>query len=150
MRLSSSSAEIATASTSRSLRSAKFFTAKAPVFFRLSDFRIILNSRGGWRAGQSSDVARLAQEREQEAADFAGLLLLHPMAGAIDQMAADHLGAGLRLHRLKHAGALIGAPILFAGDEGGGRIDGAAGPGLQLRGERGRRAAAIPLQPALE
>src|SRR5215470_15185562 len=121
MRLSSSSAEIATASTSRSLRSAKFFTTKATVFFRLFDFRIILNSRGGWRAGQSSDVARLAQERQQEAADFGGLFLLHPMTGAIDEVAADHFRAGLGLHRLEHAGPLIGAPVLLAGDEGRGR-----------------------------
>ena len=33
------------------------------------------------------------------AGDFRGLLLLHPVAGAIDQMTADHVGAGFRLHR---------------------------------------------------
>ena len=72
------------------------------------------------------------------------------MAGAVDQMAAEHAGAGPRLHRLEHAGALIGAPILLARDEAGGHVDGAARNSLHFGGERARRAAAIPLQPALE
>src|SRR4051794_29486196 len=114
MRLSSSSEEIATASTSRSVRSANFFTA-GPV---LTQFRTILNryrrlpacgQLAGWCVGR-------LQERQQQPTHFRRLLLLHPVAGAIDQMAADHVAAGGLLHGLEHAGTLIGAPVLLAGD----------------------------------
>jgi hypothetical protein len=71
-------------------------------------------------------------------------------AGAVDQMSADHVAAGFRLHRLIDAGTLIGAPVLSARDEAGRHVNGSAGPGLQFRGEGTRGAAAIPLQTALE
>src|SRR5665213_4259838 len=92
----------------------------------------------------------MLQKLQQQPAYLGGLLLLHPVAGAVDQMAAYHVAAGGRLHRLEHARALIGAPILLARDETGGHIDGAARPYLQFSGECARGAAAIPLQAALE
>src|SRR6185312_56478 len=56
MRLSSSSAEIATASTSRSVKSAKFFTAVAPLY----QFRMILNCYKGWiGVGQTEKLVRV-------------------------------------------------------------------------------------------
>src|SRR5262249_44702924 len=72
------------------------------------------------------------------------------MAGAVDQMAADHVGAGTGLHRLEGAGKLVGSPVLLSRDETGRHVDGAARPGLLLRHESARGAAAIPLQAALE
>ena len=93
---------------------------------------------------------RIVQELQQQSADFARLFLLHPMSRAIDEMTADHVAAGLRLHRFKDARPLMGSPVLLARDEGGRHIDGAARPNLQFRRERARGAAAIPLQAALE
>src|SRR6266705_5210245 len=131
MRLSSSSAEIATARTSRSLKSAKFFTT-AP----FPRFRMILNSyRGSVLGRQSFSSASLAQKRDQQPGHFRRSLLLHPMAGAVDEVTAEHASASAFLHRLIDAGALIGAPVLLAGDEAGGRVDAAARPGLQFRDE---------------
>src|SRR5258708_7452330 len=74
----------------------------------------------------------LLQELQQQAADLGGLLLLHPVAGTLDQVSAEHAGAGALLHRLVDTGALIDAPILFSCDETGGHIDGAARPYLQF------------------
>src|ERR1700704_3495140 len=146
MRLSSSSAEIATARTSRSLKSAKFFTT-AP----FPRFRMILNRYRGTVLGrQSFSSASLSQKRDQQPGHFRRSLLLHPMAGAVDEVTAEHAGASAFLHRLIDAGALIGAPVLFAGDEAGGHVDAAAGICFEFGGERARGAAAIPLQPALE
>src|ERR1700732_504158 len=82
--------------------------------------------------------------------DPRGLFLLHPMAGALDQMTAEHARAGTFLHRLIDAGTLIGAPILFACNEAGRHVDAAAGKGFKLGRERARGAAAIPLQAALK
>ena len=48
-----------------------------------------------------------AQEVEQQPDHRVGLLLLHPMSGAIDQMAADHSRAGGGLHGFEHARPLI-------------------------------------------
>src|SRR6185437_3180748 len=101
-----------------------------------------------YRSGGGS--GGLGQELQEQPADLNRLLLLYPMAGALDQMAADHPAAIPGLHRFEHAGALIGAPVLLAGDESGGHVDAAARPGLHFRDESARRAAAIPLQPALE
>src|SRR3954447_9262337 len=151
MRLSSSSAEIATASTSRSVRSAKFFISGPG-----SHFRTVLNCIEARLRGQTLRFAlpllllRMMQEFQQQPADLLRLFLLHPMAGAIEEVTAEHSGAGAPLHRLKHARALVGAPVLLARNETGGHIDAAARPGLQFGREPGRRATAIPLQPALK
>ena len=78
----------------------------------------------------SRRTLRILQELRQKQAYFVRLLLLHPVTGAIDEMTADHVGASLGLHRLKDARALIGAPVLLAGDESGRHVDGATSPGL--------------------
>src|SRR5450756_1650609 len=87
----------------------------------------------------------LLQEWQQQVDNLLGLFLLHPVAGAIDQVATEHPRAGALLHRLIDAGALIRAPVLLARDETGGHVDMAARPGFELGGERARGAAAIPL-----
>src|SRR5476651_1050027 len=56
------------------------------------------------------------QKLFQQVADFLGLLLLHPVSRALDQMKADHLGAGALLHALRRTRELIGALVAFAGD----------------------------------
>ena len=43
-------------------------------------------------------------ELQQPAHDFGGLLLLHPVAGAVNEVAASQLRADARLHRLERAG----------------------------------------------
>src|SRR6516225_8081753 len=71
-------------------------------------------------------LRKLSQEGKQQPVHFGWLLLLHPMSGAVDKMTADHPCAGGGLHRLIDAGTLISAPILPAGDEAGGHVDGPA------------------------
>ena len=56
----------------------------------------------------------LLQELQQHVTNLLRLFLLYPMAGAVDQMTADHVRACGRLHCFEYAGALIGAPVLFA------------------------------------
>ena len=48
------------------------------------------------------------EEVQQQAGDLGRLLLLYPVAGAVDEMAAEHLRARALLHRLEYAGALLG------------------------------------------
>src|ERR1700756_3598904 len=90
------------------------------------------------------------EELQQQSRDVFGLLLLHPVAGARDEVTAVHVRAGARRHSFIDAGALIGAPILLTRDEAGWHVDGTAGPCLQFGIEGARGAAAIPLQTALE
>src|ERR1700716_845452 len=92
----------------------------------------------------------LLQKLQQQVTNFLGLLLLHPVAGAIDQMTAEHARARACLHRFKDAGALISAPVLFARDEASGHVDTAAGICFEFGGECALGATAIPLQPTLE
>src|SRR5690242_16557563 len=66
------------------------------------------------------------QQLEQQFGHSFRLLLLHPMAGAVEQMTAEHAGAGSLLHALEGAGALVSAPIALAGDEHRGHVDRAA------------------------
>src|SRR5205085_6618493 len=95
-------------------------------------------------------MLRMSKKFQQQASDLLRLFLLHPVPGALDQMTADHAGAGALLHRLIDAGPLIGAPVLLAGDKARGHVDAAARPGFKFGSKRGRSAAAIPLQSALE
>src|SRR5438270_320698 len=95
-------------------------------------------------------VLRLLEELQQQAANLRRLLLLHPVACAIDQMTADHLRACTRLHGLVNAGTLVSAPVLFPGNEARGHVDAAAGIGLELGTECAGGAATVPLQAALE
>lgn len=45
------------------------------------------------------------------------------MARTVDEVGAAELGTGGGLHALEAAGALVEAPIAFAGDEGSGDIE---------------------------
>src|ERR1700730_8072295 len=90
------------------------------------------------------------QELDQELAHPLRLLLLHPMAGAVDQMAAQHPGAGALLHPLEITGPLVVSPIAFPGDKDRRHADAPAREQLQFALEPTPRAAAVPLQPALE
>ena len=72
------------------------------------------------------------------------------MAGAVEQMAAEHAGAGAVLHALEIAGALIGAPVALAGDEHRRHVDRAAGEQLQFGIVEALGAGAVPLQSALK
>src|SRR5260370_37296553 len=65
----------------------------------------------------SSCLLLPSQKLRQELAHPLRLLLLCPMAGAIDQMAAEHSRAQALLHPLKIAGTLVGPPILFSRDK---------------------------------
>src|SRR5438445_5452089 len=56
------------------------------------------------------------QEVDQQPAHPLRLLLLNPMTGPIDQMAAQHPAARALLHPLEIAGPLIGAPVALAGN----------------------------------
>src|SRR3954454_12344964 len=78
---------------------------------------------------------RPCHKSQQQVDNRPGLLLLNPVPGAVDQVAAEHAGADAGLHRLIDAGALIRAPILLARDEAGRDVDGPPGVGLELRGE---------------
>src|SRR5262252_10949481 len=59
------------------------------------------------------------QELCKQLRHFPRLLLLHPMAGAVHQMEADHAGARGFLHTLGGAWGLVDAPVAFAPDEHG-------------------------------
>src|SRR3989442_15889515 len=63
------------------------------------------------------EVDLLVKELHEQLAHLLRLLLLHPVPGALDEMAAHHARAGAFLHALDIAGDLIGAPIALAGDE---------------------------------
>src|SRR5688572_25808293 len=89
------------------------------------------------------------QEVQQQPADRLGLLLLHPMAGAVEQVGADHTGAGGLLHALEGAGPLIDTPIALARDKDRRHVDRAAGKQLQFALERARAARAIPVETPL-
>src|SRR5260370_1990863 len=91
----------------------------------------------------------LLQELQQHVTNLLYLFLLHPMAGAVDQMKADHLRACACLHCFEYAGPLISAPVLFARDEARGHLDGATRKYYELRGECAQCPAAIPFQPTL-
>src|SRR5437667_6928369 len=72
------------------------------------------------------------------------------MAGAVEQMTAEHAGAGGLLHALDRAWALVDAPIALARDEGRRHVDGLAGKQLQFGFERAAVTRAVPVEPALE
>src|SRR5262249_50194605 len=72
------------------------------------------------------------KERQEEAHDLLRLLLLHPMAGAVDEVAAAHLGAGKLLHALDRPWRLVDPPIAAAGDEERRHVDGALGEDLEV------------------
>jgi hypothetical protein len=74
-----------------------------------------------WRHLSSS-----TNELQQQSTDFLRLLLLYPMSRAINQISTALSGTGDGLHSLERARILVDAPVAFAGNETGRRIDGAA------------------------
>src|SRR6516162_5861921 len=98
----------------------------------------------------SSRLLPPSKKLDQQLAHPLRLLLLHPMAGAIDQMTAQHPGAHALLHPFKIAGTLVGPPIAFSCNEDRGDVDGPAREQLQFSGIDASGAAPVPLQAALE
>src|SRR6516164_8031354 len=90
------------------------------------------------------------QKLDQQRAHPLRLLLLHPMAGTIDQMATQNPPARTLLHPLEIAGTLVGPPIAFSRYEYRGHVNGSAGEQLQFAGGSGFRPAPVPLQSTLE
>src|ERR1700756_2769266 len=74
----------------------------------------------------SSRLSPSPQKLDQQLAYPLRLLLLHPMAGTVDQMAAQHPRARALLHSLEIAGTLVGPPIALAGDKHRRDVNGAA------------------------
>src|SRR5262245_36212429 len=71
-------------------------------------------ARQGHDYAKGNHSFRLTQEREQQLGHCRGLLLLHPVAGTLDQVESQHAGAGTLPHRLRHARELIGTPVALA------------------------------------
>src|SRR5215470_1944905 len=93
---------------------------------------------------------RLLEEPPDQLACFLRLLLLDPVPGALHEVAAEHPGAGGRLHALELAGFLVDPPVALPRDEARRHVDRPAGERLQLGGVPAARRAPVPLQPALE
>src|SRR5262245_54586545 len=93
----------------------------------------------------------LGQEVEEDRTPHGRTILLHPMPGAIHEMAAAHVCHCVLLHR-DHvsARALIDAPVALPRDEARRHVDGAAGEDLEVGGVASTRRASIPLQPPLK
>src|SRR5690606_12795661 len=102
---------------------------------------------GAWGSARG---ARAGQELQQQAVHPIGLLLLDPVAGALDEVAGLHPGAGPGLHGFVGARSLVYAPVAAAGKEAGRHLDPAAGEQLETGRDALVGGAAIPLQPALE
>src|SRR5437667_6450002 len=81
--------------------------------------------------GRSMSALR-RKEFQQQAIHLVRLFLLHPMAGAVDEVDLPHTRAGAFLHLLDGARRLIDAPVAASGDEGRGHVDGAAGEDFEL------------------
>src|SRR4051812_48245659 len=102
-----------------------------------------------WRFDFTSFGGR-PQEGQQQAEDCLGLLLLHPMPGALQQVNPAHPGAGAFLHALDRAWPLVDTPVALARDEDRRHSDRAAGKQLQFALEGAAAARAVPVEPALE
>ena len=87
---------------------------------------------------------------EQQRDDLLRLLLLHPVPGAVDELAPNHARTGLLLHAFERAWCLIDTSVALAGDEARGHVDGAAGEHLLLDLEAAGCPHAIPVQATLE
>src|SRR5271163_2583187 len=98
----------------------------------------------------SSCLSLPMQKLDQERAHPLRLLLLHPMAGAIDQMATQHPRTRALLHPLEIAGPLVGPPITFSRNKHRGHVDGPAGEQLQFAVVPALRPAPVPLQSTLK
>src|SRR6516225_1144353 len=91
-----------------------------------------------------------SQKFNQQLAHAFRLLLVHPMAGTLDQVTTQHPRAHALLHPLEIAGTLIGPPIAPSGDEHRRHVYGPAREQLQLGGVDAARSAPVPLQAARE
>src|SRR5688572_1941766 len=89
------------------------------------------------------------KEARQPRGDRRCLFLLHPVAGAVDELDAFELWTGA-FHRVEAAGALIDAPVALARHEQRANIDRPSREQLELRREPGHTSDAIRLQAALE
>src|SRR5271169_1606445 len=89
----------------------------------------------------SSCLSLPLQKLDHERAHPRRLLLLHPMAGAIDQVATQHPRARALLHPLEIAGPLVGPPIAFSRNEDRRDVNGSAREQLQFSGIDASRAA---------
>src|SRR6185295_12261237 len=63
------------------------------------------------------------KELEEQPAHLLGLLLLHPVAGSIQQVEPHHMRAGSRLHLIHGSRRLINTPVALACDVLGGHVD---------------------------
>src|SRR5215831_1877686 len=90
------------------------------------------------------------QKLGQQLADPLRLLLLHPMAAAVDQITAQHSRASALLHALEIPGPLVGPPIALPRDKKRGDVDRTAREQLQLAVKPAPRPAPVPLQSTLE
>jgi hypothetical protein len=63
-----------------------------------------------------SGFGGIAEELDEQRAHDFGLLLLNPMAGAIDEMKADHVRARAIAHLVHRARRLVDAPIALPRD----------------------------------
>src|SRR6516165_236484 len=91
-----------------------------------------------------------SQKLDQQLAHPLRLLLLHPMAGTLDQMTTQHPRADALLHPLEIAWALIGPPIALSRNEHRRHVDGPAREELQFGSVDAARPAPVLLQAALE
>src|SRR5436190_7772817 len=95
-------------------------------------------------------VSSARQEFEQVTGYLLRLLLLHPVPGALDEVAAGHSRAGALLHALEIARPLIDPPVALSCDKRRADVDRAAREELQLRDVLGTRRATVPVEAALE
>src|SRR5271156_2217054 len=71
----------------------------------------------------SSCLLSPLQKPDQELTHPPRLLLLHPMAGTIDQMAAQHPCARALFHPFEISRTLISSPIAFSRNKDRGHVD---------------------------
>src|SRR5437868_14761430 len=90
------------------------------------------------------------QELQQQPTHPIGLLLLDPVAGAVDEVYASDPRARALLHAVEGTWILIGPPVALAGHDHGRLIDGPSGKDLQVRVEPPARSDAIGLRAALK
>src|SRR5262245_29125887 len=90
------------------------------------------------------------QEAQQQLVDARRLLLLHPVSGAVQQMAAGEARARRVLHALEGSRSLVDAPVARARDEDRRHVDGPSRKQLQLGFERAAAARTVPVESALK
>src|SRR5688572_19673557 len=89
--------------------------------------------------------SRRLQEADQLFAHDLRLFLLRPVTGTIHQLRSHELRVAVPSNSLGSARDPVGAPILFAGDEPSGDVDGATGESELLGDVGGKRRAPVPI-----